>query len=247
MGSACLWTVARCSLYIRHSPGHSYYVRNPLIDALLQSPILPELLEEANRVWAAETTKRRKTFEEFPSDRGWEFIQGEVILHSPARVREMLPTNHLSVLMDTYVQLRHLGEVYARSAMTSFPRNDYEPDVMYLGLAKSGLLSMDTLRFPIPDLIVEVIAPSTEERDRGIKFLDYALRGVREYWIVDPVAETVEVYHLAGDSYPPAQPQKEGVVRSEAIGGFEIPVHAIFDENVYMAEMEKIMSGNPAA
>jgi len=222
-------------------------VKNPLVDALLRSPILPELLDEVNGVWATETMTRRKTFEEFPSERGWEFIQGEVIVHPPAQVRELLATNHLASLMDSYVQLRALGSVYARGAMTSFPRNDYEPDVIYLGIAKTRLIGPDTLRFPIPDLIVEVITPSTEQRDRGIKFQDYSLHEVREYWIVDAVAETVEIHRLAGNVYPPALPQREGVAQSEVISGFEIPVRAIFAKDAFMAEWLKIMSCKPAA
>jgi len=48
-----------------------------------------------------------------------------------------------------------------------------------------------------------VLSPSTEKRDRGIKFRDYELHGVGEYWIVDTVAESVKLYLLAGETYAP--------------------------------------------
>jgi Uma2 family endonuclease len=111
---------------------------------------------------------------------------------------------------------------------------------MFFGTAKLGLITPDTLRFPIPDLIVEVLSPSTEKRDRGIKFTDYALHGVREYWIIDPVAETVEPHRLEGDAYPPAVAQKDGLLDSQVIAGFEIPVRAIFDEAANTAAMRAI-------
>jgi Uma2 family endonuclease len=124
--------------------------------------------------------------------------------------------------------------------MTCFPRNDYEPDVMFLGTSKAGIVSADTLKFPIPDLIVEVLSPSTEKRDRGIKFEDYALHGVGEYWIVDAEAETIELHRLQGSAYPPAEPQKEGVLTSDIIPGFEMPVRAAFDPLVNAEAMKAI-------
>jgi Uma2 family endonuclease len=45
-----------------------------------------------------------------------------------------------------------------------------------------------------PDLVVEVLSPSTESRDRGIKLERYRHYGVPEYWIVDPDEQTVEVW-----------------------------------------------------
>lgn len=127
--------------------------------------------------------------------------------------------------------------------MTSFPRNDFVPDVIFFGLVKAALIQPDTLRYPIPDLIVEVLSPSTEARDRGIKFEDYALHGVREYWIVDPVAESVELYRLADDAYPEVERQTSGVLVSEVVPGFEIPVRAVFDAAENLAAMQAIFGG----
>jgi Uma2 family endonuclease len=47
-----------------------------------------------------------------------------------------------------------------------------------------------------PDLIVEVLSPKTEDRDRGFKFRRYAQEGVQEYWLADPDKRVVEVYTL---------------------------------------------------
>ncbi|OYW75153.1 MAG: hypothetical protein B7Z37_14730 [Verrucomicrobia bacterium 12-59-8] len=105
-----------------------------------------------------------------------------------------------------------------------------------------GRLCQPTLRFPIPDLIVEVLSPSTEGRDRGIKFQDYALHGVAEYWIIDPVTDSVELYRLAGEVYPPTERHTEGMLCSDAIAGFEIPVRAIFDEAENLRMLREIVT-----
>ncbi len=207
---------------------------------MLESPDLPELIEQAQHALANERKLREKFYADITPEHKWEFIQGEAIMHSPALNRHLLATKQLYDLMSAHARVHHLGVVHIEKAMTCFPRNDYEPDIMFFGTAKLGLISPDTLKFPIPDLIVEVLSPSTEKRDRGIKFTDYALHGVKEYWIVDAVAETVEFYHLVGDIYPPVTAMKEGQLSSDVIAGFEIPVRAIFDEKVNAETMRSI-------
>lgn len=203
-----------------------------LLDPLKASPLYPELVQEAQADLAREHALRVKFYNDITPEHKWEFINGEVILHSPALHRHLMATKRLFRLMDTHCLMQGCGEVHVEKAMTSFPRNDYEPDICFFGIAKASMLTPDTLRFPVPDLIVEVLSPSTEARDRGVKFTDYASHGVREYWLVDPVAESLEVHRLAEGSYAPAARETEGVVLSEVIPGLEVLVRAIFDDAV---------------
>ena len=100
------------------------------------------------------------------------------------------------------------------------------------------------MRFPAPDLVVEVISESTEQNDRGVKFDDDAAHGVAEYWIIDPDAETLEQYLLpeGGDIYRLAIKAMTGKVRSAAIPGFEIPVRAIFDPEANQAVLQTVLN-----
>ena len=223
--------------------GISGFMKSELLTALLNSPMLPELLQEGHAAFLREQKLRAKFYADITPERKWEFIQGEVIMHSPALNRHLNATKHLMSLMDNYVRIHQLGLVHTEKAMTCFPRNDYEPDVVFFGIAKAPLIHSDTLRFPIPDLIVEVLLPSTEERDRGIKFQDYQLHGVREYWIVDPVAETVELYRLTDEIYPVVAAQNDGLLASDVLPGFEIPVRAIFDAVENLAALRGILGG----
>ena len=86
------------------------------------------------------------------------------------------------------------------------------------------------MRFPAPDFIVEVLSESTEKNDRGVKFVDYAFHGVREYWIVDPKRKTVEQYLLEeGETeFTLFEKLSHGTVISKAIEGFEISLDQIF-------------------
>jgi Uma2 family endonuclease len=212
-----------------------------LLTSLLDSPLLPELVELGQRTLAHEQRLREKFYADITPEHKWEFILGEVIMHSPALNRHLLASQRTYKLLDAYAITRKLGEVRHEKALTSFPRNDYEPDVMFFGLAKSALIQADTLRFPIPDLIVEVLSPSTEARDRGVKFLDYAQHGVAEYWIIDAVEETVEIYQLAEGEYPPVEKLRSGLLTSRVVAGFEAPVRALFDEADNLAAMREIL------
>jgi len=57
----------------------------------------------------------------------------------------------------------------------------------------------------VPDLVIEITSPATAERDRHYKKTLYARHGVKEYWIVDPEARTVEVFALGGERIPASQ------------------------------------------
>lgn len=217
-------------------------MKSPLLDALLDSPALPEILEEGRLALEREQALRAKFYEEITPETKWEFIQGEVVMHSPALNRHLAASEHLLALLSAYVRVHGLGLVRHEKAMTSFPRNDYEPDLMFFGIEKAGLIEPDTLRFPIPDLIVEVLSPTTEKRDRGIKFEDYAVHGVREYWIVDAAAETIEVFRLEGQVYGTAERLEQGIVASEVVPGFSIPVRSIFDDRENLAALRSILS-----
>lgn len=218
-------------------------MKSDLLDAMLESPVLPELLEEAGRALEREHRLREKFYAEITPERKWEFIQGEVVMHSPALNRHLAASQRTYDLLSAHVRVHRLGLVRHEKAMTTFPRNDYEPDVMFFGPEKAALVGPDTLKFPVPDLIVEVTSPTTEARDRGIKFQDYALHGVAEYWIVDPNAETVELHRLEHDAYPPAERMAEGLLASEVVPGFRIPVRAIFEEEANLAALRAILGG----
>jgi Uma2 family endonuclease len=81
-----------------------------------------------------------------------------------------------------------------------------------------------------PDLVVEVLSPSTALKDKRVKLRRYRLSGVREYWIVDPLNQIVEVYKLSENVF--TEPQVYGKEETVIVGIFEdleINLHDIFD------------------
>jgi len=210
-----------------------------LLEPLRHSPQLVEAVDLLSRQIAQERERRAKFYSEMTPEQKIEFIDGEVILHSPAKNRHLDATALLMNLLSNHVRARGLGTVKTEKCLCVFPRNDYEPDIVYFSPEKTADLTPDTLQFPIPDFVVEVLSESTEARDRGVKFEDYAAHGVGEYWIVDAEAESVEQYMLReGDvGYDLRTKATTGTLTSPVVSGFSIPVRAIFDEAENLAAL----------
>ena len=89
--------------------------------------------------------------------------------------------------------------------------------------------------------IAEILSPSTEGRDQGVKFEDFAAHGVGEYWLLDPEAEVVEQYVLEDHRYVLRMKSGSGEIESAMIDGFLIPVRALFDGEVNLREVQRIV------
>ena len=172
-----------------------------------------------------------------------EFINGEVIVHSPVKLQHTATSKLLMRLLDTYVDSRNLGFAGYEKMLISLTRNDYEPDICFFRREVADAFTPKQMRFPAPDFIVEILSDSTARNDRGVKFDDYAAHGVAEYWIIDPEEELVEQYWLDGEYYRLAYKVGSGVLTSRVVTGFEIPVRAIFDAEVNLAILRQLLLG----
>ena len=73
-----------------------------------------------------------------------------------------------------------------------------QPDILFVSNERRGIIGEKQV-LGAPDLVVEILSPSTAHRDRGVKLDLYARRGVREYWIVDPDEDVVDVWRFGRD------------------------------------------------
>ena len=109
-----------------------------------------------------------------------------------------------------------------------------QPDILYLSAERTGVKERAELKgLPAlemsPDLVVEILSPSNTRRDIENKLDDYRSLGVLETWLVSSEAETIEIVQLATDEAATgAVFGVDGVLRSEALGGFSLPIREIF-------------------
>lgn len=213
-----------------------------LVSPLRHSPLLPEIADVLQRQVAEERRRRIRFYEEMNPSQKVEFIDGEVIGQSPARNSHLNVTLNISQLLTAYVRKHRLGEIKVEKCLCVFPRNDYEPDIVFFGLEKAAKFAEDTMKFPIPDFIVEVLSESTEARDRGVKFEDFAVHGVGEYWIVDAEQGVVEQYLLKDNTYALAAKTGSGEIRSKVVSGLVAPVSAFFDADDNLAAVRQVLA-----
>ncbi|MEO1412083.1 MAG: Uma2 family endonuclease [Bacteroidota bacterium] len=217
---------------------------NRLTEALKQQilalPSAPQLLEEVYAALAEEAKRRQLFYEQVTEESKAEFINGEVILHSPAMKRHVEVTSQLFQLLNAYVLKHTMGFVGIEKLMIT--RNDYEPDICYFATEQATHFSPEQMLFPAPDFVVEVLSKSTEKRDRGIKWQDYAAHGVGEYWIIDPEGQTVEQYLLRDGNYNLHRKVADGELNSQVVRGFTIPVRAIFEASANIQALAQILA-----
>ena len=145
------------------------------------------------------------TYEDYvalPDDgRRYELYEGDLIVTPAPRPRHQLVIGSLHVLMAEHVRRHALGEVFLSPIDVILSRiTVVQPDLVYVETARLGIVTERALE-GAPTLVVEVLSPSTDARDRDVKQALYARHGVPYYWIVDPAARTIQGLRLGGELY----------------------------------------------
>ena len=129
-----------------------------------------------------------------PEDQRYQLLDGELILAASPSNKHQSANMHLSVALYQFVTARGLGKVWAAPFDVVLSNHDVaQPDILFVSNERAGIITEANIQ-GAPDLVVEVLSPTTEGHDRGYKLTLYSRHGVREYWLVDPVAERVEVF-----------------------------------------------------
>jgi Uma2 family endonuclease len=200
-----------------------------LLTPLMQSPRLPAYVQQLSDYLKAEQQKRAEFYRTIRDDEKAEFINGEIVCHSPAKEKHNLIVQNLTFLFLQFVRTTKAGTVRSEKALVRLPRNDFEPDICFFRKEVADTFTGETMFYSVPDFVVEVLIESTEKRDRGIKMEDYALNGVQEYWLVSPDRQEVEQYILEGNVFRLKEKIAHGTVCCVVLSGLEIPVQAIFE------------------
>ena len=164
-----------------------------------------------------------------PEDKRYELLDGELILsEAPTRNHQGSQVNIGSPLY-VFVRSNGLGVVYFAPRDVVFSDTDVvQPDLMFISNER---LHIDTERAVrgSPDLVVEILSPSTAERDRTFKRALYARHGVKEYWLVDPAARTIAVLLNTGDGFEAVGTHGESdTLVSPTLPGFRLNVDDVF-------------------
>jgi Uma2 family endonuclease len=104
--------------------------------------------------------------------------------------------------LQPFVINNKLGEIFYAPIDTYLDDlNFYQPDLVFVSEAQKEILSEGGLIEGVPDLVIEILSPSTGKYDRGSKMRVYEQHGVKEYWIIDLANKIIEVYIIKNQHF----------------------------------------------
>jgi Uma2 family endonuclease len=174
------------------------------------------------------------TFEQFrqlPDDgKRYELVRGEVHLTPSPTTKHQIIMQRLAWSLALYLSKKPLGRLlFAPLDVRLSLDTALQPDLLFVANAQAAIIQEDYIR-GTPDLVVEILSPSTAAHDRATKLPLYAEAGVGEMWIIDPQAQTVEILKLQGNKYlVEAALAGSRALTSTCFPGWELPLPDLFD------------------
>ena len=208
---------------------------SPVLDGSLIPGLTIPVIAAKPRPARATWKNRRWTFDELvaelpESNLPTELWDGELIMSpAPSFLHQEIVARFYKGL-DAWVIQHRLGKTgIAPLDMVLTPRHATQPDVVFISNERVGIIKERLMG--AADLVAEVHSPGSRRRDRIDKRDLYEQHGVREYWLIDPEARTVEVLYLESGTYVLAGRWHPGErARSRLLQGFEVLVSPLLGE-----------------
>ncbi len=128
-----------------------------------------------------------------PAGIRYQLLEGELSMTPSPTTRHQMVVNRLNRMLLEQLEDAGLGRVFiAPLDVVLSEHNVLQPDILFILKDRLGIVGEAFIN-GAPDLVIEVLSPSTEAWDRISKRRVYSQYGVNEYWIVDPSARTVEI------------------------------------------------------
>lgn len=143
------------------------------------------------------------TYEDYlqlPDDgQRYEIIEGELYVSPAPNTKHQTVSINLSTEFNVHVRTGRLGRVFAAPTDVRLTEpSTVQPDILYVRQARRGIITPQSVQ-GAPDLVVEIISPSSTQMDLEIKRDLYAKHGVRYYWVAHPQEEWLRAYELGVD------------------------------------------------
>lgn len=176
----------------------------------------------------------RLTYDDYcrmPSGQRYQLIEGDLMMVPSPNVFHQEISGRIGDALRRWVQGRNLGRVYhAPIDVVLGEHNVFQPDILYISRERLGIIKKANIQ-GAPDLVVEILSPSTAEVDRVTKRRVYARYGVRELWVVDPEARSVEVAAHNGHELATVQVHPLGTsLESPLLPGLALDIDELFLE-----------------
>lgn len=165
------------------------------------------------------------------SERGeqYELIDGDLLVNPAPALRHQVISSNLFFHLSAHVRTQRIGWVGDNSGVHIGDRTRVVPDLVFVAREHQDILGEANIEGS-PDLVVEIVSPSTRRNDLLTKRALYARIGVCEYWLVEPVTQTVTVLALEAGRYIEVPLAEVGAVRSRVLPGLHLTLHQVFED-----------------
>jgi Uma2 family endonuclease len=159
----------------------------------------------------------------------YEIIEGDLSMTPAPSPRHQEVQLRLGSLLLTYLDKHPLGRVFVSPIDLVLSMVDVvQPDLLFVGKTRSNIIAEKNI-VGIPNLVVEILSPSSTTRDQKEKLNLYQRYGLPEYWIVDPDSQTVEVYLSVANRLEEVETLKTGdQLHARQIPGLVLELSEIF-------------------
>lgn len=160
----------------------------------------------------------------------YELINGNIVKKQAPSPQHQIAVSNLLTYMNFHALSKRLGQCCTAPIDVFFDKfNNTQPDILFIRKDRQFIITKDGIEGH-PDLIVEVMSPSSVRHDKVTKKALYLTFGVTEYWLVDPIYHTIEIYGLENNEYLLKSSAIEfGEVESLVLEGFKIEIKTIFE------------------
>lgn len=153
-----------------------------------------------------------------------ELVEGEIAVSPSPTPAHSFAEMRLGIVLGNFIDANGLGELYRDVDTILDQFNVQRPDILFFSKSRTHLVGEKAMLGP-PDLAIEVISPSSVDIDRADKFAQYCKAGVAYYWIVDPIARTIEGFGLEDGQYvATGKGQSSDVVQLPPFPDLSIPL-----------------------
>jgi Uma2 family endonuclease len=178
-----------------------------------------------------EKTHDIKDYKSLPEGAPYQLIEGELIMTpAPNPFHQMISANIFEKIRS-FSKGKDLGIVlYSPIDIYLDNENVYQPDIVFISKNRKDIIKDDGIHVA-PDIVIEILSPSTAYYDIKKKFRVYERSGVKEYWIVDPEMKGVEIFSLTeqGEFALSLKVYDKGEIESKILTGFKMTLEEIFE------------------
>jgi len=160
----------------------------------------------------------------------FQLIDGDLISSPSPTLEHQIISGKIFLLISHYIDKNNLSGIclFAPLDVRLDEVNIFQPDLLYISEERKSELMQDRIS-GAPDLIVEILSPSTAYYDLKQKKDSYERCGVKEYLIIDPIGKDAEVYSLTNEQFELKQKEKQnGTIHLSTLSGLQIELQKLF-------------------